>query len=126
MVEEEELSLRALSKGAKILLIDLLRIRHEVTDTSRNRRGITLRCFRNWFLLWMMHAPFVAIPWRVLRLFLSGTQMAIRQCDFASIQGIFAGIKTLPSLWRLRTPVSMDCYRRFRLLPHSLDFFGKK
>jgi GT2 family glycosyltransferase len=124
MVEEEEISLRALSAGSKILSIDLLRIRHEVSETSRNRSKITRRSYRNWFLLWALHVPCRVMPWRSLRLLLSGILMAIRQGDSAALRGFLEGIKTLPSLWRLRDPVSMECYQRFSTLPHALDAFN--
>jgi GT2 family glycosyltransferase len=125
MVEEEELSLRALSQGAGVLSIDLLRIRHEISETSRNRSKITRNCYQNWFLLWMLNGPWIAIPWRTLRLSLSAVQMTIRQGNTAALQGLFSGIKTIPSLWRLRTPASMNCYRKFRALPHALDFLTR-
>jgi hypothetical protein len=126
MVEEEELSLRALANGCSILTINLLRIRHEVTETSRNRRAIALCSLRNWLLMWMIHAPLCVLPWRVIRLLLAATVMTAKQRDLAALEGIFHAVKAIPVMWKSRKPVSMNCYFRFRALPHALDHFIKK
>jgi len=125
MVEEEELCLLALSKGHAVLSIDLLRIRHDVTEIARNRDGITRLCFRNWFILWCVHGPISVLPWRLLRLGLGAAFMTLKQRSPNAIEGVVDAIRMLPVLWSKRSPVSMPCYREFQTLPHALDYFEK-
>ena len=124
-VEEEELSLRALAAGYRVLSVDLLRIRHEVSNTSRDPSGIAERSYRNWLLMWLAHAPWQALPWRVVRLVAGALRLAASQRDGAALKGLVAGIRMFASGHVRRSPVSGSCYRRFRRLPHALDFFEK-
>lgn len=125
MVEEEELAIRALAVGYRVLSVDLLRVRHEVSSTSRSLSTITLRSYRNWLLLWLVHAPWQLLPWRVVRLVAGAFRLAASQRDGAALKGLSAGIRMFASGRVGRSPVSISCYRRFRRLPHALDFFGK-
>jgi GT2 family glycosyltransferase len=125
MVEEEELAIRALAAGYRVVSVDLLRVRHEVSSTSRNPSRITLRSYRNWLLLWLVHAPWQVLPWRVVRLVAGAFRLAASQRDGAALKGLVAGIRMFASGRVQRSPVSGSCYRRFRRLPHALDFFGK-
>jgi GT2 family glycosyltransferase len=122
-VEEEELSLRALAAGYRVLSVDLLRIRHEVSNTSRDPSGIAERSYRNWLLMWLVHAPWQALPWRVARLVIGAARLATSQRDGAALMGLFAGFRLFASGGVARRPVTTACYRLFRRLPHALDFF---
>lgn len=124
-VEEEELCIRGLARGYPVISIDLLRIRHEVTDANRNCAKIARRTFRNWFLLWCLHGPALILPWRIFRLSVGAVLAAMRQKSPDALVGLAEGIRMLPHLWSERSPVSMSCYRRFRKLPHALDYFVK-
>lgn len=125
MVEEEELAIRALAAGYRVLSVDLLRVRHEVSSTSRNVSRISWRSYRNWLLLWLVHAPWQVLPWRVVRLVFGAFRLVGSQRDGAALKGVWAGIRMFVSGRVRRSPVSVSCYRRFRRLPHALDFFGK-
>jgi GT2 family glycosyltransferase len=123
MVEEEQLSIRALSLGYAIQTIDLVRVRHEVTEVSRNRDRITARSYRNWLLLWFLHAPMCVLPWRLTRLAVGAVAMTFKHRTAASLRGFFDGLGKCLSMLSLRVPVSLKCYLKFRRLPHALDFF---
>jgi GT2 family glycosyltransferase len=124
-VEEEELSLRALAAGYRVLSVDLLRIRHEVSNTCRDPSGIAERSYRNWLLMWLAHAPWQVLPWRVARLVIGAARLATSLRDGAPLRGLFAGFRLFASGRVARRPVTPSCYRMFRRLPHALDFFGK-
>jgi GT2 family glycosyltransferase len=124
-VEEEELSLRALAAGYPVLSVDLLRTRHEVSNSCRDPSGIAERSYRNWLLMWLVHAPWQALPWRVARLVIGAACLATSQRDGAALRGLLAGFRLFASGAVARRPVTWSCYRRFRRLPHALDFFGK-
>ena len=124
--EEEELSLRSWKAGMPTLSIDLLRIRHEVTDMGRDVNGIAYRSFRNWLLLWLCHAPLRTIPNRLLRLLGASLGHFLSRGEISSIRGFFAGIKMAPNIVRqYRDPLSTQQYIRYRSLPHALDLFLK-
>ena len=125
MVEEEELAIRALAAGYRVLAVDLLRIRHEVSNTSRNLSRITERSFRNWLLLWLAHAPWQVLPWRLARLLIGACRMATSQRDGAALRGLWSAVHLFATGRVVRRPVTASCYRLFRRLPHALDFFGK-
>lgn len=122
-LEEEELSLRARAAGYQVLSIDLLRVRHEVSNTSRNLSGIIFRSYRNWLLLWLVYAPWQVLPWRVVRLLAGALRLATTQRDAAALKGLFEGGQMFVSGHVRRKPVTRSCYRHFRRLPHALDFF---
>ncbi len=124
-VEEEELCLRSLACGFSVLQVDILRIRHEVTDANRNTAAITRRSFRNWFLLWWIHAPGIYRYWRLAMLLAAAVIMTLRQRSLAAVLGLFEATKMFKSLTNRQAPVSVACYRKFRLLPHALDFFTR-
>lgn len=124
-VEEEELSIRALAAGYRVLSVDLLRVRHEVSSTSRNLSRISSRSYRNWLLLWLVHAPWQVLPWRVVRLVVGAFRLAASQRDAAALKGLFEGGQMFVSGHVRRKPVTRSCYRHFRRLPHALDFFWK-
>ena len=124
-VEEEELSIRALAAGYRVLSVNLLRVRHEVSSTSRNLSRITSRSYRNWLLLWLVHAPWQVLPWRVVRLMVGASRLAASQRDAAALKGLVEGWQMFVSGHVRRRPVSRSCYRHFRRLPHALDFFWK-
>lgn len=126
VVEEEELCIRALAGGYDVRSIDLLRIRHEVTAANRNLGGIARRSFRNWFLLWCVHGPARVLPTRCLRLVAGAVLTALQRKSPAALLGLAEGIRMLPELWPLRSPVSISCYRKFQSLPHTLDHFLKR
>ena len=125
MVEEEELAIRALAAGYRVLSVDVLRIRHEVSNTGRNLGRITERSYRNWLLMWLAHAPWQVLPWRVARLVIGAARLATSQRDGAALRGLWTGVKLFSSGGVARRPVTSTCYRWFRRLPHALEFFGK-
>jgi GT2 family glycosyltransferase len=125
MVEEEELAIRALAAGYRVLSVDLLRIRHEVSNTGRNPSRITERSYRNWLLMWLAHAPWQVLPWRVARLVIGAARFTTEQRDGAALRGLLVGIRMFASGRVVRRPVTRSCYRLFRRLPHALEFFGK-
>jgi GT2 family glycosyltransferase len=124
-VEEEELSLRALASGYRVLSVDLLRIRHEVSNTSRDPSGIAERSYCNWLLMWLVHAPWQVLPWRLARLAIGAARLATSQRSGAALRGLMTGVKLFASGGIARRPDTVTCYRLFRRLPHALDFFGK-
>lgn len=124
-VEEEELALRALASELQVLSVDLLRIRHDVSATTRDLSGIALRSHRNWLLMWLVHAPWQMLPWRVGRLLAGALRQAASQRDGAALKGLLEGIQMFAAGRVGRNPVSISCYRQFRRLPHALDFFEK-
>lgn len=123
MAEEDEICLRALASGYSVLTIDQVRVQHDVTETSRSPDRITIRSIRNWLLLWVAHAPLIVLPWRLLRLLAGSVVLAIRQKKLAAIRGFLEGLVAVFKTRPARNAVSMTVYRRFRELPHSLDFF---
>lgn len=123
MGEEEDLSLRALARGWDILTIDRLRLFHGVSDVGRDLRRLTERSFRNYFLLWCLQAPWVVLPWRLLRLSLAAIRHRLVHGHPAALRGLYLGLRQLPSLWAARSPVSLRTYHQFRTRPHALAFF---
>jgi hypothetical protein len=66
------------------------------------------------------------VPWRIIRLLMAALIVTARQRNFAALKGLLLGFKAMPILWKERDPVSMKTYRRFRTLPHVLEFYSKK
>jgi GT2 family glycosyltransferase len=124
--EEDELALRALMNGKRVLTIDCLRVRHDVSLLNRNSTRIAKLSFRNWIMIWVRHGPLVMVPWRIIRLLMAALIVTARQRNFAALKGLLLGFKAMPILWKERDPVSMKTYRRFRTLPHVLEFYSKK
>jgi GT2 family glycosyltransferase len=121
--EEDELCIRAFSKGYSVVTFDGLRIRHEVTTVDRQPEGILYRSFCNCTLLWALNAPLVVLPYHMLRLVLAAVRSIWRDRSFGSLKGLAAGWRQIPKLKKRRAPLTLSAYREFIALPHVLSFF---
>lgn len=124
-VEEDELALRGWKAGLSTVSINLLRIRHDVTDVTRSLSGIAYRSFRNWLLMWALHAPLSVLPIRVARLVGSSIWYSVQHWDLAPLKGILAGLRILPNVIDERAPLTLSDYWRWRRLPHALDYLKR-
>lgn len=125
-VEEEELCIRAHSAGLKIITLDGLRIRHEVTDVARNESAIAYRSIRNWTVVWLIYAPFVKLPWRLVRLFAASIRLSLKQRSRKPILGFWAALRVFFQNRMLRRPLDYHAYQSFAYLPHALDLYQRK
>lgn len=120
--EEDEIAMRGLRGGLSTLITGLVRIRHDTSAVGRSLSGIAYRCFRNWFLVWSLHAPASVVPIKMFRLLGASLAHSLRHLDPAALKGISDAVRLLPSLRRYREPLTLAQYRRLRRMPHALDF----
>lgn len=125
-VEEDELSMRAWAAGLPTITINLVRVRHDFTSVGRSPRGIAYRSFRNWLLIWWLHAPASVVPIKIFRLLGAALAYSLRHLDSAALRGIVDGVRLLPSVRRYREPLTVVQYRRLKRMPHALDFLHER
>ncbi len=125
-VEEEELCIRAHSAGLRIMTVDGLRIRHDVTDVARDEGGIAYRSLRNWTMVWLIYAPLVSLPVRLGRLFVASVQLSLKQCSMMPISGYTAAFRRFFGSRISRCPLDKHVYRSFSSSPHALELYSKK
>lgn len=125
-VEEEELCLRAYSCGLHIMTVDILRIRHDVTDVARNEAAIGYRSMRNWTMVWLIYAPLVRLPVHLGKLFVASVQLSLQQFSMMPISGYAAAFRRFFGSRISRCPLDYQVYRSFTSSPHALDLYSKK
>lgn len=123
-VEEEELCMRAQACGLRILAVDKVRVRHEVSVLNRNGSSIAYRAYRNWTLAWLLHAPALWVPHRLLRLTLGAFWHAVRHRELSALRGHIQAYAAFIPLRARRFPLSLAAYSEFQGLPHALELFG--
>jgi GT2 family glycosyltransferase len=122
-VEEEELCLRSYAAGLRILTMDMFRVQHDVSDVGRGTTMIAYRSFRNWTLVWLLYAPALWLPVRMVRLFAGACCKALAQRNPAALIGLFSAFSNFRRIGAKRTPLAVVGYRQFQRAPHALDFF---
>lgn len=125
-VEEEELCIRALGWGLGVFTVDALRVRHDVTDVSRNVNSIAYRSIRNWTIVWLVYSPLSRLPVRISRLSLAALQNAWMQRSMSPIRGYVAAYRRFLGCPIARTPMTGDNYQLFLSSPHALGLYPKK
>ncbi|WPJ95008.1 glycosyltransferase [Coraliomargarita algicola] len=121
--EEEELSLRGIEQGLCCLMIDGLRIRHEVTDVGRDLAAIQRRSITNWTRIWIRSAPISYCILRLARLFFGSTLLGFRNRKLQPILAYWRAVLSLEN-WSARSVLKLKSIQTFNKKPHVLDFFN--
>ncbi|MDA7932125.1 glycosyltransferase [Akkermansiaceae bacterium] len=124
-VEEEELCVRSFLQGMRVIQLDSLKIRHEVTAVARSNKAICYRSFRNWTATWLLCAPPLLLPLCLLRMFALSLLDLMKNRRLESVTGLLAGIRLFVGLSSYGTRLSLVEYRRYRGLPHALSLFNQ-
>jgi len=121
--EEEELCLRGIEQGLRCLMIDGLRIRHEVTDVGRDLSAIQRRSIANWTRIWIRSAPIGYCMLRIARLFFGSTLLGLRSRKLQPILAYWGAVLSFQD-WSARSTVKLKSIQKFNKLPHVLGFFN--
>jgi GT2 family glycosyltransferase len=120
--EEDEYCLRLAAEKKIVLYSDQVRIQHEVTPVSRDENAILYRSFRNWCLVYWVHAPRFVLIQKVTMLVIKACIACLLFKGYMAIKGCIDALVLIGKLPN-RKPLSFAVYREYRSKPHHLSFF---
>ena len=123
MVEEDELCVRSFLQGMRVIQLNDLKIRHEVTSVARSNKAICYLSFRNWTVTWLRYTPLILILWSIVRLGGLALLDLLRNRRVEAVTGLLVGLYVFARIPSYDKRMSLKSYCRFRAMPHALSFF---
>lgn len=122
MGEEEDLSLRLLSAGYRIVALPRILVYHAESPANRSWTQIRYRTHRNAVLRELLRCPAPWLPYFTLRTWLSQSRYNLKNGYWSTDRRVLANLPVmLLVMFRSRRPVTKAAYRAWRRLLKAAD-----